>query len=78
MLTTTPFFVKTCFPKSFITFDLRTLTETALEVISRLEGIITCFFDNEERRGNRRFRDRFSQKLKPQREQNSHGLEDFA
>jgi len=51
MLTTTPFFVKTCFPKSFITFDLRTLTDALPGVTFRLKGIITYFFDNEEGTG---------------------------
>ena len=52
MLATTSFFVKTCFPKSFITFDLRTLTENVREVTFRLRGIIAYFFDNEEGIGN--------------------------
>ena len=51
MLTTTTFFVKSCFHKSFITFDLRTLTEALAKGIFRLKGIITYFFDNEEGTG---------------------------
>lgn len=77
MLATTPFFVKTCFHKSFIIFDLRALTEAVREVIFRLKGMMSCFFDNEEGTGTEGSC-RFSQKLKPQREQNSHSLEGFA
>ena len=50
MLTTPHFFVKACFHKSFISYDLHTLTEGALEAIFKSKGIITYFFDNEERR----------------------------
>ena len=52
MLATTHFFVKTCFPKSFIVLKLRALTEVAQEVSFRV-GIVVNFFDNEERRRNK-------------------------
>ena len=48
MLTTTPFFVKACFPKSFIIINLRALTEDAQEVTFKVRGLIGHFFDNEE------------------------------
>jgi hypothetical protein len=51
MLTTTSFFVKACFHKSFIIHDLRSLTEGVQAAIFRLKGFITCFFENEEGAG---------------------------
>jgi hypothetical protein len=51
MLTTTAFFVKNCFPKSFIIINLRTLTEAVQEVILILKGMMSYFFDNEEGTG---------------------------
>ena len=64
MLTTTPFFVKTCFPKSFIIIDLRALTEELRKVIFKVKGLISYFFDNEERKTNSRVSHPFLQKAK--------------
>jgi hypothetical protein len=52
MLTTTPFFVKTCFPNSFTSLKLHALTEAAKEGIFKLRDVITYFFENEERKPN--------------------------
>ena len=48
MLTTTTFFVKTCFPNPFMIFKLGPLTESAKEVRVVLRGLIDYFFDNAD------------------------------
>jgi len=58
MLTTTPFFVKTCFPKLFITLKLRALTEAVHEVSLESKGIIANFFDMRNGEGANEVRNR--------------------
>jgi hypothetical protein len=53
MLTTSSFFVKTCFHKSFIIINLRALTEGLREAIFRLRGLTISFFDNRESSGEK-------------------------